>query len=181
MAERQIALLRGINVGKAKRVKMADLRAVLEGAGFTDVRTLLQSGNVVCTGRGSPQALAAKMEKACLAGVGFSYRVTVRPATGLDAILAANPFPDAVAEPSRYLIAILADASVRERVVPLTKQEWGADRIALGERVAYCWHQGGILESALPAALGKAVGDRVTARNWATLVKLQALAHATDR
>lgn len=178
MAERQIALLRGINVGKAKRVTMADLRAVLEGAGFKDVRTLLQSGNVVCTAKGTPQALAAKMEKAFLTGVGFSSRFTVLPASELDAILAANPFPDAVSEPSRYLLAILADASVRDRLVPLTKRDWGPDRIALGDRTAYCWHKGGILESALPAALAKATGDQMTARNWATLMKLQALANA---
>ncbi len=178
MSNRQIAFLRGINVGKAKRVAMADLRAILESAGFRDVRTLLQSGNVVCTGKGEPKAIAAKMEKAFIAGVGFTSRFTVLPLSELDAILDANPFPDAVAEPSRYLVAILSDATLRAKVEPLIGSDWGPDAIALGERVAYCWHKGGILESALPAALGRAVGDQVTARNWATLTKLQALAHA---
>src|SRR4051794_32869155 len=63
MAGRQVALIRGINVGKAKRVAMADLRAALEDLGYTDVRTLLNSGNVVFTAGVAPGKAAASIEK----------------------------------------------------------------------------------------------------------------------
>jgi len=177
-APRLIALLRGINVGKAKRVAMADLRDLLERAGFFDVRTLLQSGNVVLSASGSTASLTAKMERAFETTLGFSSRFTVLPATELDAIIADNPLPIAVTEPSRFLVGVLADASVRERLTPLEASDWGDERIALGERVAYVWCPRGQAESPLSEAVARAARDRITTRNWATLTKLQALANA---
>lgn len=176
-APQQIVLLRGINVGKAKRVAMPDLRALLERAGFAEVRTLLQSGNVVLAAKGAPKTLATRMEKAFLAAVGFSSRFTVFPRAELDAMIDANPLKDAVAEPSRFLVAILADASYRAKLEPLTKESWGADAFALGDRVAYLWCRGGMLESKLPEAVARIAGENVTTRNWGTVTKLQALAH----
>jgi uncharacterized protein (DUF1697 family) len=85
-----VALLRGINVGKAKRIAMADLRALIEGLGYTDVRTLLNSGNVVFSAsRGATAAIAAAIEKAIVARFGFSAAVVVVTAKELEAIVAA--------------------------------------------------------------------------------------------
>jgi uncharacterized protein (DUF1697 family) len=176
MPGRHVALLRGINVGKAKRVAMSDLRALIEDLGYRDVRTLLNSGNVVFTApagvRGRP---GPRIEKALAERLGVSARVTVLTAAEVRTAVADNPLGKVATDPSRFLVAVLRDPADRPRFDPLAQQDWGDDVLALGPRVAYLWCAGGILESRLGAAVGRALGDGVTTRNWATMVKLQAL------
>jgi uncharacterized protein (DUF1697 family) len=168
-----VALLRGINVGKAKRVGMADLKAVVEGLGYRDVRTLLNSGNVVFTARAKPDAAAARIEKALAAHTGVSARVTVLTAAELAAAVAENP--------ARLLVAVPNSPADRSRLQPLLEQDWKPGRLAVGERVAYLWCPDGILDSRLATAVGKALKDAVTSRNWATMVKLHTLATRSAR
>jgi uncharacterized protein (DUF1697 family) len=176
-AGRHVALIRGINVGKAKRVAMADLRALVEELGYGDVRTLLNSGNVVFTVPPKSKGdAAARLEQALAARVGFSARFTVLSAAELDTVVAENPLGEVADDPSRFLVAFLKDPANLARLEPLAKQDWGADVLALGTRAAYLWCGGGILASKLPEAVGRALGDGVTTRNWATVTKLQALA-----
>ncbi|HEY1377078.1 MAG TPA: DUF1697 domain-containing protein [Gemmataceae bacterium] len=177
MAGTLVALLRGINVGKAKRVAMADLRALLEGLGYGDVRTLLNSGNVVFTaGRTAPDKAAARIEAALTDRLGVSARVTVLTAAELAAAVADNPLLGIASDPARFLIAVLRDPADRTKVLPLTKQDWAPEAVAVGKRVAYLWCADGILASPVAAAVNRALGDGVTARNWATVQKLHALA-----
>jgi uncharacterized protein (DUF1697 family) len=171
-----VALLRGINVGRAKRVAMADLRAVVEDLGFEDVRTLLNSGNVVFGGRRAvPGDAAARIEKALATRVGVTARVTVLTAAELAAAVAENPLREIADDPSRHLVAVLRDPADRPKLESLLKQDWAGDVLAVGTRVAYLWCAGGILESRLAEAVNRILGDGVTTRNWATLLKLQAL------
>ena len=87
-----VALLRGINVGRAKRLGMAELREVVESLGHTNVRTLLNSGNVVFDAkRGSLPAIARSLEAAIQTGFGFAAPVIVVTAAEVDAIVRANP------------------------------------------------------------------------------------------
>lgn len=175
-AGRHVALIRGINVGKAKRVAMADLRALVEDLGYGDVRTLLNSGNVVFTVPAkSKGAAAARMEEALTAKLGVSARFQVLSAAELATVVAENPLGEVADDPSRLLIAFLANPADLARLEPLAKQDWGADVLALGTRAAYLWCGGGILASKLPEAVGRVLGDAVTTRNWATVTKLQAL------
>lgn len=177
-----MALLRGINVGRAKRVAMADLRAFVEGLGYRDVRTLLNSGNVVFTvprgARGAKADAAARIEEGLEAQVGVPARVTVLDAAELDAIVAGNPLLDVADDPSRLLVAVLNDRADRARLEPLLAQDWAPEVLALGERVAYVWSPAGILASKLSEALGRVLRDAVTSRNWATILKLHALVKA---
>ena len=175
--QRYVALLRGINVGRAKRVAMADLRDLVTGLGYTEVRTLLNSGNVVFSGRPAPfERITTAIERALERRVGVDARVTVLDADSLRAIVAENPLPAAVAEPSRFLIGFLRDpAAARPALAPLLERGWDGDAFALGARAAYLWCAGGILESALLEAVGRLLGDQVTTRNWTTVSKLQAL------
>src|SRR5687768_15723644 len=103
-----VALFRGINVGRAKRVAMADLRRVMEELGFERVRTLLNSGNVVFdAGRGQSAAAgdaAGRIERAVVDSTGVSSRVTVITSKDLDVVVDENPVPDA-ADPSRLFVA----------------------------------------------------------------------------
>jgi uncharacterized protein (DUF1697 family) len=172
-----IALLRGINVGKAKRIAMADLRELAEGLGYRDVKTILNSGNIVYVAdRGSAEQSAARIEKALLTNVGLSSRITGLTAQELDEIIADNPLPDAIGSPSRFLIAITSEPSVLAALGPLRKHNWGGEVLAVGKRAAYMWCPEGILGGSLVEAVGRALGDNVTTRNWATCNRIAAVA-----
>ena len=172
---RQVALLRGINVGKAKRVAMADLRALVEGLGYGDARTLLNSGNVVFNTAESPETAATRIESAIATEIGVSAKVTVITRDDVAQIIAENPLTAIADDFSRLLVAVLNNPADRKKLEPLLTQEWTPDVMALGGRVAYLWCAGGILESRLAAAVGKALKDAATTRNWATFLKLHAL------
>ena len=172
----RVALLRGVNVGRAKRIAMADLRALVAGLGYGDVRTLLNSGNVVFRApsavRGDP---AARIERALADDLGIASRVTVLDARALALVVEQNPLAGVV-DPARLLVALWKDPDDRARLLALAREDWSPDRLAVGERAAYLGCTAGILESALATALGKRLGDAVTTRNWATVMKLHALA-----
>ena len=177
MAGRQIALIRGINVGRAKRVGMADLRALVVDLGYADVSTLLNSGNVVftipATVRGDP---ACRIEQAMATRLGISARVLVFAAAELTAVVREHPLHKVAIDPSRLLVAFLANPADRERLKPLARQDWSPEALALGARVAYLWCPRGTIKSPVANAVGRVVGDAATTRNWATTRKLHALA-----
>ncbi len=175
-SKRYIALLRGVNVGRAKRVAMADLRKLIGDLGYTGVRSVLNSGNVVFSGPPRPQeAVAAEIEEALVLKLGVAARTLVLEREELAAIVAANPLLDVAADHARLLIFILASDQLREAVEPLCRQDWQPGAVALGARAVYVWCPEGILDSAAAQALGKQLGDATTSRNWSTLSKLHAL------
>ena len=174
-----IALLRGVNVGRAKRIAMADLRKLIGDLGFSGVRSLLNSGNVVF--RGAVQkttAVAAAIEEALVLKLGVASRVTVLTAEELDAVVAANPLLSQAADFARMHVFVLTNPADRKLVEALGGQDWSPEALALGKRAVYAWCPAGMIESRAAAALGKALGDATTARNWNTLCKLQALCKA---
>lgn len=181
-AATHVALIRGINVGRAKRVAMADLRTLMTALGFADGRTLLNSGNLVFAvppdADQAPAAVAARLEAALPAHTGVTARTIVLTTAELAALLAANPWPDAVANPSRFLVAVLREDEDGAPLAPLVAREWGEERLALGPRVAYLWCPEGVAASRLGEEVARALGDRVTTRTWATMSRLQALAGA---
>ena len=179
MPDRHIALLRGINVGRAKRVAMADLRALVEALGYRDVQTLLNSGNVIFGGvTGASRAVAARIEAEVAARLGVSSRVTVLSAAELTAAIANNPFGEIAHDPSRLLVTFLNDSADGTRLAPLTQQNWSPEALAVESRFAYLWCPPGIIASRLAPAVNSVLRDAATARNWATVIKLHALATA---
>lgn len=176
---RQIALLRGINVGRAKRVAMADLRKLVADLGYADVRTVLNSGNVVydCpAGAASAAEAATRIEEALVLKLGVGARVTVLDAAQLAHVVEDNCLHPVADDPSRLLVAVLNNPADRERLQPLVRQSWEPEAFALGRWAAYLWCADGILASRAAAAMGKLLGDAVTTRNWTTISKLHALA-----
>ncbi len=169
--EIQIALLRGINVGRAKRVTMADLREFFAALGYSGAKTLLNSGNVVFCG---PSLAEARIEEAFAERFGFTSRITVLRAEELEAAVRENPIPE-IPDPARFLVAFLKSAEARERLLVLAERNWRPEILALGTRAAYLWCAEGILDGRLNAAVTKALGDSVTARNWTTVLKLREL------
>jgi uncharacterized protein (DUF1697 family) len=176
MTRQHVALIRGINVGKAKRVAMSDLRALAEDLGYLEVRTLLNSGNVVFTVPASDRkGPAARIEKAITARLGISARVTVLTAAELAAVVVGNPLGKIADDPSRLLVTFLTDPADRKRLLPLAKQDWTPDVLSVGARAAYLWCPRTMLESRLVVAVSRLLGDGATTRNWATVTKLHAL------
>ncbi len=181
---RCVALLRGINVGRAKRIAMSDLRALVEGLGYGGVRTLLNSGNVIFEAqRPNAPRIAASIAAAVHAAVGFSAQVVVVTQADLDAIVAANPLLQHADDASRLLVAFAASRAALAPADALLAQPWQPDAIAVRDRAAYLWCEQGLIESRLMQAFSRAMGDGVTTRNWATVLKLQAALQVgpTDR
>ena len=173
---RQVALIRGINVGRAKRVAMAELRELIEDFGYTEVRTLLNSGNVVFTApKDTPAEAEARIEKALVLRLDVEARVVVLTAAELSAIVAGNTLVDVADDPSKLLVAVPLNASDVAKLEPLLNQDWDDDGFALGKRAAYLWCAGGILESRLLQSVTRALKAAVTTRNWATVLKLKEL------
>lgn len=174
--KKHIALIRGINVGKAKRVAMADLRVLMEELGYLDARTLLNSGNIVFS---IPPRLkgdhANRIQQGMADKLGVSARVLVISSEVLAAVVAENPL-EPVSDPSRYLISFVYDAADLAKLAPLLAKSWAPELLATGSHAAYLWCARGILESKLPEAVGRVLGDGMTARNWGTVNKLHAMA-----
>ena len=174
MAASQVALLRGINVGRNNRVSMEALRGLVSNLGYGDVRTLLNSGNVVFTvPKAVPRDAASRIEKALTAETGISARVTVLSSAELARVVEENPLLKISDNPSRLLVAVLKDPADRSKLVPFSKQDWGREVLAVGSRAAYLWIPDGVIKSVLNEAVNRLLGDGVTSRNWATILKLR--------
>jgi uncharacterized protein (DUF1697 family) len=171
-----IALLRGINVGRAKRISMSDLRELLESLGCSDVRTLLNSGNAVFAAPASKVSrLAQNIESALQQRRGFTASTLVISTDELQKIIEHNPLADVATDHSRHLVAFAWDTKALAKAKPLLETDWQPDVLEVGPSAAYLWCASGILESKLLKAFGRATRDTVTTRNWATVLKLQAM------
>jgi len=175
VTDTRVALLRGVNVGGAKRVPMADLRKLVEALGYGDVRTLLNSGNVVFT---VPKKLAAdpaaRIEAAITARLRVTTRVTVLTGKEVAAAVRNNPLASVADDPSRLLLMASPDPKDLARLKPLLGERWMPEALALGPRVAYLWCAEGIVKSPLWTAANRKL-EAGTARNLATMTKLVAL------
>lgn len=173
-----IALLRGVNVGKAKRVPMADFRQLLENLGHTSVVTLLNSGNAVFhAASGTPSRLAADIAAALLKQLGVEVPVIVKSAREFSGIVDDCPIRAPATEHSQFLVAFVQQPktlAALEGISPLVKRP---ERFAIGSQAAYLHCASGILQSkAGEALLGQSRRNATTTRNWATVLKLKAIA-----
>jgi uncharacterized protein (DUF1697 family) len=116
MPATHVALLRGINVGTAKRVAMEDLRALMAGLGYGSVRTLLNSGNIVFTANGRGGNPAPRIEREIESRLGVASRVTVLTAAELDVAVRGNTLVKVATHPSRLMVVVLASRDVGARV-----------------------------------------------------------------
>jgi uncharacterized protein (DUF1697 family) len=173
---RYVALFRGINVGKAKRIAMADLRALLGRLGYADVATLLNSGNAVFTGDAEPAAThAARIREAVRTKLGVDAPLVVKSAREVAAIVAGNVLAKHATADSRLLIAVTGDARRLAAIRGLMHKAWGAERLHVGKHAAYLWCANGILESKVLGPLLAGLEGTGTTRNRATFDKIHAL------
>lgn len=175
---RCVVLLKGVNVGGGKRVPMADLAAILSGLGCAGVRTLLNSGNAVCVSQEPPRRLEAAVRGALLERLSVDTPVIVVTESGLAAVIEENPLGAVCTDPSRLLVVFPQRADALPPLTGLVRLARPPERFALGTHAAYLWCPNGSLQSEVGKALLGREGRDVTTRNWATVLKLQALLRA---
>ena len=176
-----VALLRGVNVGSAKRIPMAVLRKILTELGFTGVSTLLNSGNVVFSaGKAAPAKHAAAIAAAISRELRVEVPVLVKSAADLAFIVAECPFKRLALNPSRLFVAFAADSQALARLAPIGALAAPPEQFVVGRHAVYLHCPDGVLKSKAGEALLAKVGPAVTTRNWATVQKLHAMAGGGD-
>jgi uncharacterized protein (DUF1697 family) len=174
---RQIALLRGINLGSRNRVSMAELRTLVEGLGYEDVRTLLQSGNVVYGSTDGAATAARRIEEAVGRELGVDATVIVRTRSEIARVLEHDPLGKHASDPKRYLVVFLARKPSAKALGGLDPADYEPERFAAHGREVYLWLPAGVHKANLThATVEKRLGIAGTARNWNTVEKLLALA-----
>jgi uncharacterized protein (DUF1697 family) len=173
----QIVLLRGINLGPRNRIAMPELREALAEAGFEDVRTYVQSGNVVLSTSRKPAETARAVERLISDRFGLDVAVVVRTRAELARVVKKNPLGKVAADAKRYQVSFLdgrLDAATARRLEAAVA---GDEQLVVDGREIYAWHDAGVARSKLWAALaGKGLGVTATARNWTTVTTLLELA-----
>jgi len=173
---RQIALLRGINLASRNRVPMPALRAALEEAGYEDVATLVQSGNILLTSTKQPKTLEREITALVKAEFGVDAATVVRTRDELAGVIERNPIPDGPSLPKLFQVTFFSDEPDAAAVAKLAAQDFGTERVEVIGREAYAWHPEGIQKSKLARALASGLRGDGTARNWNTVTKLLELA-----
>jgi uncharacterized protein (DUF1697 family) len=169
---RQVLLLRGINIGK-RRIAMPALRELFTEAGYDDVQTYVQSGNVVLSSDASPRQVERESADLISERFGFEVPVVVRTRAELARVVKANPLGHLADNDKRYQVCFLArklDAETAERLRGLVVDP---EAVAIDGREIYAWHPDGIARSKLWNAIAsKGLGVTGTARNWTTVATL---------
>jgi uncharacterized protein (DUF1697 family) len=167
-----VALLRGINVGRHRRVSMADVQEAFAAAGSENVTTYLQSGNVVFESALSKTKLAARLEKELERRLGHDIAVLVRTRADLVRIVEKNPFPREK-DGKKLHVAFLQSAPKRTAAHTLDPERVAPDAFRLAGREVYLHYPGGYGRSKLTNDhLEKQLGVRSTMRNWTTVSAL---------
>jgi uncharacterized protein (DUF1697 family) len=174
---RQIVLLRGINLASRRRVDMAALRDLLTGLGYDDVKTYLQSGNVVLTSGARAARLERRLEREIAAKLGLETQVFVRTRDELADVIDRDPLGDVADNPSRYMVSFLSAEPDPKVVRELAAVDVAPEQFVISGRELYAWHPKGFQRSPLAKLLSEQrLGVSATARNWNTVTKLLALA-----
>ncbi len=177
-----VALLRAVNVAGHGVFAMADLRAAASALGFSGVRTVLQSGNLVFDGGARPPSVLERLlEQAIADRLNVQTQCLVRTAEEWATLVAANPYPDAArVDPARLVVMCLKSAPEAPAIARLRNAIRGPESVHAAGREIYIRYPAGIGQSKLTGAvIERTLATRGTARNWNTVLKLAALVHPT--
>jgi uncharacterized protein (DUF1697 family) len=173
-----IALFRGINVGGHGILPMKDLIRILEKLGLKNVKTYIQSGNVVFQSEHSDrQKLSREISAAIGQGHGFTPQVLLLSLQEFKDAMAANPFPEAEQEPKSLHLYFLTSRPANPDLPKLESIKKANEQYRLIAAVFYLHVHDGIGRSKLAANVEKALGVSATARNWGTVNQVFALAN----
>ena len=173
-----IALLRGINIGGKHKLAMSDLKTLLEKNGCIDVRTYIQSGNVILTSAVKDRAVLEKqITAAILKRHGFAPRVLLLTCEEFEKAAAANPFPQADESPTTLHLVFLDGTPKNPDFESLEALRTGNEAFALKGKVFYLYTPDGFGQSKLAERSGRFLGvESATARNWRTVTTLLEMA-----
>jgi uncharacterized protein (DUF1697 family) len=175
-----IGLLRGINVGGHNKILMSDLRTLCAEIGWSNIQTYIQSGNLIFSATGKPNALEAELNRAIERRFGLSIPVIIRPAADWSAYIQTNPFLAACKkEPHLVMLCLSQRTAKADAVMQLRERAADGERIAQVGDALWIHFPDGIARSKLsPSLLDRSAGSPVTARNWLTVLKLDEMANA---
>ena len=152
---------------------MPALRDALEGAGFKDVQTYVQSGNVVLSSRAKPETVRRKVEKVLGEQFSLDVAVVVRSRAEIAAVVRRNPLREVATDPKRYQVTFLSAKLPAKVVHELKDAAADGERVVVSGREVYASHPATIARSKLWAKLaGKSLGVDATSRNWSTVEAL---------
>ncbi|SHJ65515.1 DUF1697 domain-containing protein [Parasporobacterium paucivorans] len=181
-----IAFLRGINVGGKNKIKMADLKRTLESVGLFEVKTYIQSGNVLFKSNETEESLCDRIEREIETVFGIRAEVILRTSTELEQIIFNCPFSkedireaEALSEVESLYVALLKHQPAKEKIECIDAYRSEGDRCHITGRDVYLLFQHSIRNSKLAKNLYK-LNVSATVRNWKTLSKLVALAKSTS-
>lgn len=176
MTDRFLVLPRGINVGRHNRVPMADLRSGLVGEGYSEVATVLASGNVILTADSEgPGEVARSVGRLLKDRFDVSVPCLARTADQVRGVLALDPLREVATDPARYLVNFLSEEPDPGIVEALLEEDHGRQALAVEGAEAYVWTPDGVKALTLSHSyLQKRLGVVATARNWNTLLKIVA-------
>jgi uncharacterized protein (DUF1697 family) len=174
---RHVVLLRGINLAGRNRVAMPELRKALEEAGFEDIRTYVQSGNVVLSSEAAPATVARECEQLIAERFGLNIDVVVRTRDEVAEVVKRNPLGKVASDPKRYQVTFLDGKLDRDAVKKLEAAAADEEQFVVDGREVYAWTPAGVARSKLWSTLaGRSLGVTATSRNWTTVTKLLELA-----
>lgn len=174
-----IALFRGINVGGNNTLPMKELVAVLEGLGSRNVKTYIQSGNVVFVSQEKDTSgLSSKIRVEIKQRRGFEPHVLLLELEDLEKVVKKNPFPEAETDPKALHAGFLASVPENPNLKTLESLKQGDERFQLIDKVFYLYAPEGIGRSKLAAKAERLLGVPMTDRNWRTVCKIREMAKA---
>jgi uncharacterized protein (DUF1697 family) len=176
-----VLMLRGINLGRNRRVPMADLRALLADGGFERVQTYVQSGNVVAKHPDGVATVESRAGELISDRFGFDVPVIARSRAQLAKVVKGDPLGDVAGDPKRYQVSFLSDELSAETISVLDELVQPPERLVVRGRELYAWHPDGVARSKLwNAVAGKGLGVTATARNWTTVTTLLQMARELE-
>ena len=170
-----IVLLRAINIGPHKRMKMEKLRSSCEGLGFAGVKTYIQSGNVILKApKLSPAILSKKLAEGIVKDFGFSCEVIARSREEMKKIIEGNPFPkERGMDSSKLHVVFLSEPASAAALKKLQELTLAPDRVMIGDKEIYFYFPNGVSGSSLwKHPLDRVLGVAGTMRNWKTVTTL---------
>jgi uncharacterized protein (DUF1697 family) len=171
-----ILLLRGVNVGGVK-LSMQAFRDYLNGLGFEDVRTYVQSGNAVVNGPlENPQLVRERVAERFAAAFGFQPQIMVLTADSLSAAIAGNPFPDAEQAPTTLHLGFMQGQPTPEAIEALKSKPHAGEEWRVVAEVFYLHAPLGLGKSVLASFIERTLKVPLTMRNWNTVTALEAMA-----
>ncbi len=174
-----IALFRGINVGGKNRLPMKELVPLLQDLGYQNIRTYIQSGNVVFESEGDPEQFSDQISQAVESQCGFAPQVLLLTLDEFEEAINNNPFPQGQSQPKTLHLGFLANEPEAPRLEDIEKLKSPTESFLLKGKVFYLYALDGIGRSKLAANSERLLGVPMTDRNWNTVMNIQALTNTS--